>query len=362
MSVNLKNIFAGNEITPAAAKADMKQHIAKLENQSEQKQNKLYYTATELLNRNIEYIPCLVEPMLQKVGLAAIAGSSDTGKSAFLRYLCLCVTAGMSDFLGFKINATHKSAIYVSTEDDETATSYLLNKQNRDIQLQSDKVQRLRFLFDTANLLEALDRMLTEQPADIVCIDAFTDIYGRSMNESNQMRCFLNEYSQLAQKHHCLMMFLHHTGKRTEDLAPSKHNLLGSQAFEAKMRLVIELRSDTLDDTLKQMCIVKGNYLPAGAKQESYQLRFTSNMTFENTGIRVPFSELTTDTEKEKYQRVRELKSRGYTYDEIARETGYANKSSISRLLKKHEDSTVADPLLEQQKSNSQIIEGELPF
>lgn len=302
-------------------------------------QNKGYYTATELLNRNIETIPCLIEPIFQKIGLAAIAGSSDTGKSSFLRYLCMCIVAGKSDFLGFKINSEHKSAIYVSTEDDETAISFLLHKQKGDMRLfDNDEVQGLRFLFDTVDLLEKLEKMLVEHPADLVCIDAFTDLYGRSMNESNQVRCFLNSYAQLAQKHKCLIIFLHHTGKRTEDFAPSKHNLLGSQAFEAKMRLVIELRSDTINDSIKQMCIVKGNYLPTELKQDSYQLLFTDNMTFENTMVRVPFSELTeNDAEKGKYQRIKDLKATGLTLEEIAREVGYANRSGVSKFMKSHE-------------------------
>ena len=50
-----------------------------------------------------------------------MAGSSNTGKSYLLRYLCLCIVSGETDFLNFNIQARHKRAIYVSTEDDETA-------------------------------------------------------------------------------------------------------------------------------------------------------------------------------------------------------------------------------------------------
>ena len=106
-------------------------------------------SAMDLLNRRIENIPCLVEPLLQKVGLACIAGSSDTGKSSLLRYLCMCVVSGETDFLGFAIRAKHKQAIYVSTEDDETAVAYLLNKQNCGMQIEPGRVQGLKFIFDT---------------------------------------------------------------------------------------------------------------------------------------------------------------------------------------------------------------------
>lgn len=250
-------------------------------------------SAAELMSSQIEQIPCLIEPILSKTCLACIVGSSDTGKSSFLRYLCMCIVSDKSNFLGFPIHAEHKRAIYVSTEDDETAIRVLLHKQNEDLREEVTNLNGLRFIFETENLLYNLNKTLTRHPADLVCIDAFSDIYRGNMNDNNQVRNFLNDYSQLGQKHECLILFLHHCGKRTEDFKPSKNNIIGSQGFEAKMRLVMELRNDLVDDTMKHLCIVKGNYLPADHKNESYCLLFTDNMTFVNTGERVPFENLT---------------------------------------------------------------------
>ena len=80
-------------------------------------------TGEMLLNQNINEIPTLLEPLLPKSGLVCLAGSSDTGKSAFLRQLSMSVSAGLKTFLGMKLNVEHRSAIYVSTEDDETANA-----------------------------------------------------------------------------------------------------------------------------------------------------------------------------------------------------------------------------------------------
>jgi hypothetical protein len=359
-------------ITPAMIIADTDQLIK----QSVMEQPEIGISAEDLLLRPIENIPCLIEPLLQKTGIACIAGSSDTGKSSFLRYLCMCVVSGKSDFLGFKIKAEYRRAIYVSTEDDEIAVNYLLNKQNTDLQVKPSELRGLRFLFDTEKLPSKLDSMLTQQPADIVCIDAFTDLYNQSMNESNQVRGFLNKYSLLAGKHKCLILFLHHCGKRTEELTPSKNHLLGSQAFEAKMRLVIELRTDTVDCNLKHLCIVKGNYLPNGAKNESYQLRFTDNMTFVNTGERVPFDVLAKVNEYERvtrekqerddqrYQRIKELKSAGLTHSAIAEEIGYKNKCSVSKLIKKHEERNSVSLTFPKETKETELrnVKGKLPF
>ncbi|MDL2322761.1 AAA family ATPase [Bacteroidales bacterium OttesenSCG-928-A17] len=315
--------------------------------------NKNYVSGEELLSRKVEEIPCIVNPLLQKVGLACIAGSSDCGKSSFLRNLCMTIVSGEDDFIGFEIEGERRRAIYVSTEDDETAVEYLLNRQNKDMQLTPKDLKGLRFVFNTTNLIENLDNMMAAEPVDIVCIDALADIYGKSMNESNQVRAFLNEYSQLAQRHQCLILFLHHCGKRTEETAPNKNNLLGSQGIEAKMRLVMELRTDITIPTLKHLCIVKGNYLPSGSKQESYQLRFTENMTFENTGERVPFENLIkqSDDGKQKYEQIKELQAEGLTQEQIASQLGYSHRSSVSRLIAKFEKS----------KPKSPMPDGELP-
>lgn len=336
-----RNVVAliGEELRKAAALRD------------ERKPGK-WVTGEDLVGMGIDALPCLIEPIMQKVGLACIAGSSDTGKSSFLRQLCFAVASGADQFLGFRINAQHHSAIYVSTEDDELALCFLLKKQNKDWQAKEADFGQLHFLFDTTDLLHELDAKLEENPADIVCIDAFTDLFSGELNKSNEVRSFLNDYSQLAHKHQCLVIFLHHCGKRTEqERTPSKHNLLGSQAFEAKMRLVLELRSDLLNPGLKHLCIVKGNYLPSTFKNDSFVLGFSENMTFSNTEERTPFEQLVKtaadnnakeEALRDKKSTARYLQNQGWSQQQIA-ESMNVNKSTVSRWLKNELDDEDAD-------------------
>lgn len=268
---------------------------------SQSEDERISVTGAELLSTEAKEIPCLIEPILPQTGLACIAGASDTGKSALLRQLCIDVVSKQKTFLGFKINARYHSAIYVSTEDDENAMSFLLHKQNNHYQCATDTFQYLHFIFDTEDLLGKLEKILQKYPVDLICIDAFADLYnGGSLNETDKVRRFLHNYEQLIVKYRCAIIFLHHCGKRTEDLhEPSKHNLLGSQGLEAKMRLVLELRTDQNEKNLKHFCIVKGNYLPAEYKTQSFVLFFGDNMTFSNTGERVEFSLLTKEKSKD---------------------------------------------------------------
>lgn len=48
----------------------------------------------QLLTDDIVDIPKLVDPILHRVGIAAFVGSSDVGKSALLRHLCVSVIKG----------------------------------------------------------------------------------------------------------------------------------------------------------------------------------------------------------------------------------------------------------------------------
>lgn len=297
-------------------------------------------TGEDLLNRKIESIPCLVEPFLQRTGLACLAGSSDVGKSTILRQLAIDVAAGKSYWLGWVLNLIHRSAIVVSTEDDATAVSYLLTRQAQG--LNPERLKRLRFIFDFENLVEELDSRLTAAPADLVVIDCFADAFGNDLKDTQKIRLYLNRYQSLAEKHQCLFLFLHHTGKRTENFEPSKNNLLSGQGFEAKMRLVIELRADPARADIRHLCVVKGNYLAAEHKRESYVLTFDpGSFTFSETIERTPFEMLVKKPDDEgraKYEQARELKNEGKTLEEIAKMMGYANRGSVSKLLKRFND------------------------
>ena len=297
--------------------------------------NKNIISGYELLSRGIMEIPTLVNPIIPQTGLIALCGGSDTGKSSFLRQLLLAIISS-DEFLSFKLNTRHKRAYYVSSEDDEMAISYLLNKQNRFLKIPIEKFKNINFIFQFDNVIKQLNDALTNNPADIVVIDAFADFYPNDIKEVNKVRCFLEEFNQLAKVHKCLFCFLHHTGKRTEQLEPSKNNIIGSQGFESKMRFIIELRQDHHDSEIRHMCIVKGNYLPSSYKNESYVLRFNENMCFEMTDERMPFEKLgkAENFDKlEKIDKAKELRDQGKSIKGIADIIG-ASKSTIHRWCK----------------------------
>lgn len=292
----------------------------------------------DMLNSSAEEMECLLHPILPRSGVAALVGSSDSGKSTLLRGLAMAVASGRSSYLGFELRPKHRSALYIATEDDASAVSVLMQRQIEELGIAKESFASLDFIFEVENLVANLDKLLEERPRDLVIVDAFADLYSGPLNENNRVRSFLNQFSQLAVKHSTLIIFLHHTGKRTETLAPSKHNAIGSQGFEAKMRLMMELRPDPERHDIRHLCIVKGNYLSDDYKHDSFVLRFTSGLNFEATGERVPFGLIRERSDEEDDPRrelARAMREEGKSYRQIAEELGYNNASSVHYMLNK---------------------------
>lgn len=245
----------------------------------------------ELLENPAERQPVLVEPLFPQCGLGAVIGSSDCGKSTLLRQLAACV-AGGRDFLLWKTFPVHKRVLYVSTEDDSGAMSELLKRQNKAWQLSKEEAERVEFLFSCDCIAEKVEACLVAKPVDLVIIDTFGDICKDDIFQSNNIRNLLNLFADTARRHGCFILFAHHIRKTGENTAPSKLNALGSQAFEAKMRVLIELRRSKRNKDLLHLCIVKGNYLPNDYKQQSFDLQTDSDMNFTATGGRTELSEI----------------------------------------------------------------------
>jgi len=303
------------------------------------------YTGLELLEKDVKEIPTLVSPVLPRAGLAALVGSSDVGKSSLARHACLSVVNNTEYFIGFKMNPLHKRALYISTEDDAEAIAFLIKRQVDGLNHGYDQYENITFLFECSDhLIKSLDRELSKKPVDLVVIDTFSDLFRGQLNQANAVRSFLNDFSRLVNKHNCLILFLHHTGKKTELLEPSKNNVVGSQGFESKMRLVMELRQDWYSAELRHLCIVKGNYLQKEYKNRSFVLRMDENMLFFHPGDRVPFEELkkpenghgnALNNSPEKVDEVLRLHKEGNSYRKIENLTG-VSKTTVGNIINKY--------------------------
>ncbi len=330
----------GNESTMEASSHFVEEELIEAQSIIIEKEDRIFDGA-ELLNMGIIKIPTLIDPILPKVCLMALIGSSDTGKSSLLLQLCNDIVLN-NNFLGFPINAKHMSTLYVSTEDDKFAVSNRLQKlKGCDL----DKIKKCRFLFDSTNLIQTINSELKKQKADLVVIDTFTDVYTGEMNQINKIRSFLNDYFNLAIKYQCAIIFNHHTGKYTEEKEPSKTNSIGSAGFEGKVRVVMELRQDYEVPSKRHLCFVKHNYLGPEYKCSSYELDFDPLIGFKSTGNRKEFSKLARpklfkpfankEVEKDIVSRLHKKGRTVRRIEEIMKRLGYAiGKSTVSEWTK----------------------------
>ena len=313
------------------------------EKEAEKKENKILYNGYDLIRNPITEIPKLLDPLFPKVSSVSLVGSSDLGKSTLLRQFALAVSMGDTKFLGWDLKAEHNRALYVSTEDDNDASTIQLKRFNEVRKKEDVDFKGITFIYDIFKLKDTVENYVKENPIDVLIMDAYLDIYSgtNSKNDGGQIRQFLTDYDQLAKKYKFLVIWNHHCKKGTQAFEPGKDNVLGSQSFEAKMRLVCEMRPDLVDDHRRHLCFIKGNYLAPEYKIESYVLELDPNtLYFKNTGERELFENLRIEVKKKEdlKKMVIAQHEEGKTLREIEtdiRSQGYKiSKSSIHRTVK----------------------------
>lgn len=263
------------------------------------------FSGLKLFQMKDEKIPMLIEPIFPKQGLVSLIGSSDTGKSTFLRQMALSIALGLDDFIGFKLHTNTRNIIFISTEDDPYSISTSIKKSMKKLlkqnKINESALNHIKFLFDVdlseksdKYLIKLLDDDCKKKGVDLIIIDAFTDVFTGDINSSTKVREFLNLFSKLSKKYKCLILFLHHTGKHTNNYIANKNNALGSQSFEAKMRVLLELKQHFNNDMQRTLTIVKGNYISTEIKKYIKVLNFDEkHLLFSDTGESILTSALT---------------------------------------------------------------------
>lgn len=277
-----------------------------------------WQTAKRLLDMNIQGVPMLWGNFLPKRGLAGLTGSSDCGKSTFLRSLAIAIAQGKNSFLGYPLDVTHSAAYYLSTEDEHESISAWLNRHVVD-KRKTGYLQNFVFLCDPADVVKTLDAKLAEKQADIAIIDTWADTFHGSLNNPIHVRESLSPLQELARKYNCLIMLMHHTVKSADRDSPDKAKLNGSGAIEQKLRSLLELRrGDTAER--RYLTVLKNNYMPDQAKELSIELNFDeTTLGFESTGREVVIKgdkEVRVQFDKNVWvERMNELRRGGFSYD-----------------------------------------------
>lgn len=201
---------------------------------SDHNQNK-WVTGTEILNLKEESTSrFLWEPFIPKIGMVALAGPSDCGKSTLVRQLAISVATKQDAFLGSPLNVNHGRVCYIATEDEQYGTKPVLEKQLTGFGL--DKADDLYFKFDSTDFLKDTTEFLSKSKVDLIVIDAWLDIFKGNPNDASAVRNEINPWYSLAKKHECCILLLHHNVKNSEKSGPDKNKLNGSQALDRVLK------------------------------------------------------------------------------------------------------------------------------
>lgn len=278
-----------------------------------------FFTGTEILKMPEDKAPYLLKPYVQRGQISILAGTSDVGKSTFLRQLAIQVSTGADKFLELPLFATCKKAVFYSTEDNMASTKAVLKEQSEALNV--DLLDGIYFLFENEKPLDVINSFLKDNKVDLVIIDSFGDAFDGNINDSVAVRRFMKDFSKMATDNDCAVILLHHIGKGKDTGEANKSNLLGSVAIEAKARLVMELKNGK-EDNKRELWFTKGNSLSPEQKHKALSIILSENRIFSFDGdIAITAKE---NDKKTKFDgkeqiigKIVELKKAGLSYDKI---------------------------------------------
>jgi RecA-family ATPase len=217
----------------------------------------------------------LIDNIIPKEDLSYIYCDAGTGKSTLMGQIsCAIATKQEELFEGIKIHATYNRVLLAAIEENP-------NRVMKRLQLQSKAINGKELIdMDNDSLIiypegEDLKKSLTNFIAehnyefDLLIIDSLTEYIAINNGDSNnqeKVRSLMNDFKELAHKHHIPVLFVGHTRKKND-------TYLGSTAFKGVVRHMLSLQRDGKNASC--LSVEKSNILDINNKNEySYCLNF----------------------------------------------------------------------------------------
>ena len=261
-------------------------------------QEKDIFSLRELLEMDITDAPCLWNPFFRDIGVHALVGEPDSGKSLFCLQLALTIAYGKDQFLGYPLNLKYRKSIFIETEDDQKEVARRVKKQVNGLGFGFPIDDN--FIFWTAditdigskkNIFNRLRVMLDKNPVDLIVVSSFGDVFlGSDSNANIQMRDTVNHFFAIAKEYENLILLIHHINKSQYNKNPTQAGIQGGSGFTQKIRLAAHL-SNGNDN--RYFSISKGNHIPRDIKRNAVSLKLDEQyLFFKNTGEMIPKNEI----------------------------------------------------------------------
>lgn len=262
-----------------------------------QQENKTSFTGKEVLEskKTNEFI---IEGILPKSNLIGLIGGSDTGKSLLLLQFGISYILS-KPILGFEVKGG-KKVLFCSFEDD---TNSIKNRLERLLNGFSEKekelvAQNIFFELDPEGIEEKIENQMEQHPEiGIIIIDPLTEVLnGADMNNASSIREQMQVLKKVSTKYDLTVIFINHVTKSSEESGKlNKANSIGSQAIEAKSRVMFEMKKRLKGSALPiiELGIVKGNDIDERFKSSGSSLSLkldTDSFWFEKADVSGPSS------------------------------------------------------------------------
>jgi len=212
-------------------KQDLIESLVKIKTREEREEPK---TLKQLLESEIPATPYLIGPgLLPKQGYTMIIGKAKEGKTMLALSIALSLAEGVSLFLKestkmglFSVPEKAKT-LFLFRENAESTLKEITRKQKKGLEkllhrrIKNESLNSIKFLrpktvyLDTIEGERELDRILKDNPIDLVVIDPLSRFIAKNMNEMQTVIAIANFLDDIGAKYGCTFLLLHHFRKET---------------------------------------------------------------------------------------------------------------------------------------------------
>jgi hypothetical protein len=265
------------------------------------------FTYAELHERKDEQQQFLIPDMLPMQAVTVFIGEDGIGKTQIMSQLAAHIALGYENWLTLPLNAKHKAALIVATEDSRQKFTQAITRIMYTLE-PSHKPETINIRFtegsdfdDFTDLGNEMEDSLKAQETDLVVVDALSDVFtliDGDINSNSHARKILNFFQYLCNTYGCAMVIIHHASKtkivemrKENKVFISKNFSQGAGAITQKPRTVLALSSDPTSGSedsetyTNYLHVVKANLMGKYWQQNALQLAFnTSTLTHKVQG------------------------------------------------------------------------------
>jgi len=269
------------------------------------------YKFGEMWKEKDQPVKFLVPDLIPDGEITLVIGEDGIGKTRLLSQLLLDITTGKTHFLGLELNAPHKRALFVSTEDGRlkfirAAAKQIFAMEGSDVNPDSIDLSFTEGVdFDSMDALEAeIIRVLKEGPVDAIVVDAMSDLFGLidgEINSNTHARKIMAVLGRIISEYHVAIILIHHAAKTKIDALRKEGKLFltknvsqGAGAITQRPRTVLAITHDhnsVEGDGARYknyLHVVKANVMGKKFVQNAIELSFdTGNLLHFPTGVLV---------------------------------------------------------------------------